>query len=334
MRPAAAAEAGEPPVEEPHFAERGGQWLAPEVGMTARRWEATDVGDRGDAMCGEECEKIGERSRRVSDGVDDHRSTLYQKGRMRWVTLLALLSLGCPPPARYAEVRPGLSCERATRVAYRTIEALGYAITDVVVATPERTGGITGVRTDPDGTKHTGRVTITCDAKGAVVRPIEDSLFPDYEFSRGFGYSFKTLVQQPEFEEPRANIGLQILVHAITSQEATLDIGGPPTLGGTVPVRVTIRNNTDRAIAFDPARLQLVNGDTSSALTGSALQAALAAGGAGDRVRQELLTARRVAAHTTATGYLVFPAGTYHEARVTLDDVETGEGEGLVAPVK
>ncbi len=69
-------------------------------------------------------------------------------------------------------------------------------------------------------------------------------------------------------------------------------------------------------------------------LAGAGLQAAIAAGAAGDRVRSELFTARRVAAHATATGYLVFPPGTYREARVTLDDVETGEGEGFVTPVE
>jgi len=244
------------------------------------------------------------------------------------------LAAGCPPPARYTEVRPDLGCDRATRVAYRTMLALGYTVTDVVVASPERTGGVTGTKTMPDGSTRTGRVVITCGGNGAVIRPVEDELFPDYEFSRGFGYSFKELVKHPDVEEPRAGIGLEVLVHAITPQEATLDLGGTPTTGGTVPVRVTIRNNTDRAVAFDPARLELVDGESTAPLTGARLESALAPGPAGDRVRAEALRARRVAAHTTASGYLVFPPGTYREARVTIDDVETGEGEGFVAPVQ
>jgi hypothetical protein len=99
---------------------------------------------------------------------------------------------------------------------------------------------------------------------------------------------------------------------------------------------VTIRNDTDRAVAFDPARLELVDagGASASALGGDALAAAIASGPAGERVRGELLRARRVAANTTASGYLVFPPGTYREARVTIDDVETGEGEGFVTPVQ
>src|SRR5262249_52297444 len=107
-----------------------------------------------------------------------------------------------------------------------------------------------------------------------------------------------------------------------------------PTVAGAVPVRVTIRNNTDRAVAFDPARLELADGKNAAPLAGPRLAAALASGPAGDRVRAELLGTRRVPAHTTAAGYLVFPAGPYGEARVTIEEVETGEGGGFVAPVQ
>jgi hypothetical protein len=255
---------------------------------------------------------------------------------MRWLplALLALLA-GCPPPARYTEVRPGLSCERATRVAYRTLMTLGYTVTDVTRASPERAGGVTGTRTQPDGSTRTGRVVITCDAQGAVLRPVEDSIVPDYDFSRAFGYSFKALVQRPDVEEPSAAVGLQVQVHALSAQEGTLDLGGVPTTAG-VAVRVTVRNNTDRAVSLDPGRLHLVSaaGDPTGPLRGASLEGALAPGPAGDRVRSELLTARKVAPHTTLAGYLVFPAGTYREARVTIEDVETGEGEGFVTPVE
>jgi hypothetical protein len=257
---------------------------------------------------------------------------------MRWaaVGIACACLLGCPAPAQYKEVRPDLSCDRATRVAYRTLMTLGYTVTDVVVASPERTGAVTGTKTDPDGTVRTGRVKITCDAKGARLQPIEDALVPTYEFSRAFGYSFKVLVQRPDVEEPSAASGLQLLFRAISPQEATLDLGGVPTLGGAVPVRVTIRNDTDRAVAFDPARLELVPaaGAASAPLGGRVLEAAVAPGPAGDRVRAERLGAQRVAAHATVSGYLVFPPGVYREARVTIEDVETGEGEGFVAPVQ
>jgi len=255
---------------------------------------------------------------------------------MWWVAVAALLAAGCPTPAIYREVHPGLSCERATRVTYRTLVALGYAVTEVVPATPERAGVVSGTKPGPEGSTLNGRVVITCDAEGAVVKPVEDALVPDYEFSRGFGYSFKELVKHPDVEEPRAGRGLEVLVHALSPQEATLDLGGVATLGGAVPVRVTVRNNTARAVSIDPARIDLAPAGASASgpLAGRELERALAPGAAGDRVRTRPLRAGRVAAHTTATGYLVYPPGAYREARVSIEDVETGESEGFVIPVE
>src|SRR3990172_3400044 len=178
---------------------------------------------------------------------------------MRWLALLAVAMLsGCPAPARYREVRPGLGCERATRVAYRTMLEIGYTVTEVVPARPDRAGVIAGTKTLPDGSVTSPRVVITCDGGGAVLQPIEDALFPSYEFSRVFGYSFKALVQRPETEEPRAAVGLQVQVRSVPAQEAVLDFGGPATVGEAVLVRVMVRNNTDRAIAIDPRRVELV----------------------------------------------------------------------------
>ena len=255
---------------------------------------------------------------------------------MRRLAVLALLAAGCPTPAIYKEVRPGLSCERATRVTYRTLVALGYKVTEVVPATPERAGVVSGTKPGPEGSTLTGRVVITCDAEGAVVKPVEDSLVPNYDFSRGFGYSFKELVKHPDVEEPWAGRGLEVLVHALSPQEATLDLGGVATVAGAVPVRVTVRNNTARAVSIDPARIDLVPAGASASgpLAGPALERALAPGAAGDRVRTRPLRAGRVAAHTTATGYLVYPPGAYREARVSIEDVETGESEGFVIPVE
>ncbi len=177
---------------------------------------------------------------------------------MRRLAVLALLAAGCPTPAIYQEIRPGLSCERATRVTYRTLVALGYTVTELVPATPERAGVVSGTKPGPEGSTLTGRVVITCDAEGAVLKPVEDSVLPNYDFSRGFGYSFKELVKHPDVEEPWVGRGLEVLVHTLSPQEATLDLGGVAIAGGAVLVRVTVRNNTARAVSIDPARIDLV----------------------------------------------------------------------------
>src|SRR5947207_13145074 len=113
---------------------------------------------------------------------------------MRRLAVLALLAAGCPTPAIYREVRPGLSCERATRVTYRTLVALGYKVTEVVPATPERAGVVSGTKPGPEGSALTRRVVITCDAEGAVMTPVEDSLAPNADSSCGFAYTSQELL--------------------------------------------------------------------------------------------------------------------------------------------
>jgi hypothetical protein len=255
----------------------------------------------------------------------------------RLPVLLFVAAVACAPPARYREVRPGLSCDRANKVTYRTMVQLGYAVTEVVPASATRAGVVRGTKRLPDGRTTGAHVVVACDAHGAVLQPVEDALMPNYEFSRAFGYSFKTLVQRPDVEQPKAKVGLQVLVVAIPPQQAVLDLGGAATVGGAVPVRVTVRNNTDRAVDVDPWRIELVGDDDgtgTTALDGPALASALAPGAGGARVRAEPLTAGTVPPGRTVSGFLVFPPGDYREARITIEDVETGEGEGFVAPVQ
>jgi hypothetical protein len=305
--------------------------------MAARGREAAHVGDGRDAVFAEPPEELREGQGRMAERMDDHRRSVAERRSMRrLVAGAAVLLLGCPAPARYAIQRPGLSCERAARVAYKTLIGLGYTVTGLVPPHPERTGQIAATRSRPDGGTEAVRVLVRCGPEGAELQPVEESLVPSYEFSRVFGYSFKSLVQAPDTEEPRAALGLETQVHVIPEHEALLDLGGSPTISGTVPVRVTVRNHTDRAVAVDPARIELVaaEGEAAAPLAGSALDSSLAAGAAGGRVRAELLTARRVPPRTTVTGYLVYPAGAYREARIGIEDVETGETEGFVAPVE
>lgn len=254
---------------------------------------------------------------------------------MRIVAVLVVVLLGGCAPSRYAVVRPELACDRAIRVTCRTLVEMGYAVTEIVEPHEGKAGVISGTKTGPDGVTHVGRVQVQCDATGVALQPIEEALIPNYDFSRLFGYSFKSLVQRPDVEEPAKKVGLQVLIHALRPHEAHLDLGGLPTIGDAVTVRVTVRNNTDRAVAIDPARLELAraDGSTAHALTGSARAAVLASGDAADRVRTETLTAARIPPHTTLSRFLVFSAGPYREARLSIEDVETGESDGFVTPV-
>ena len=262
---------------------------------------------------------------------------MYQT-TMRWLVLvLAVVSWGCPAPAKYAVDRPGLDCSRATRVAHKTMTALGYTITELYEPSVTRSGAIGGTKTMPDGTTKTGRVIITCSAQGAILRPVEGAVIPgDYEFSRAFGYSFNTLVQRPDVETPWKSSGLQVLVQTLDPFKARLDLGDVATVGDAVPVRVTVRNDTDRKVRLEASRLSLVDADGTSRepLAGGALAGALANNAAGQRVRSDLFGPKPIAARETRIGFLVFPPGKYKEARVSIEDVETEESDGFVTPVE
>src|SRR2546430_17453509 len=136
---------------------------------------------------------------------------------MRWAFFLLLVVPACPAPHQYAVVRPGLTCDRATRVGRRTLLEIGYKVTALVPATADHSGEITRTKTLADGTSTTGRVRIRCDANGAQLQPVEESLTPTSELSRAFGYSFKTLVELPEsdFETTPAARALEVHVHVV-----------------------------------------------------------------------------------------------------------------------
>lgn len=256
---------------------------------------------------------------------------------MPWLLVVALLLAGCPAPQRYAVERSDLDCERATRVVRRTLLTLGYTITRMSEPGGSTTGVVAGSRTLPDGSTHRGSVRIRCGAAGVEVQPVEDQLLPgDFEFSRSFRYSFISLVQRPDVEVPRVEEGLQLLVERIDPFAQRLDLGAEATRDGAVLVRVTLRNATDRRVALAAAALTLVAADGTpvAPVAEEGLGAVLAPGPPADRVRAELLRRVEVPSKQTVVRFVVYPAGTYGDARVSVEDVETGETEGFFVAVQ
>src|SRR5579884_3255423 len=216
---------------------------------------------------------------------------------MRWAIVLAVAVAGCVAASRYAVVRPGLDCDRATRTAYRALRELGYRVTELIPPEGERPGVIRGEQRTPEGTVRRGAVRIACSGAGVELQPIEDTPLSDFAFSRGFDYSFTNLLQLPDVSAPRAAGGLEVQVHALERAEARLDLGGVPTQGDAVAMRIVVRNGTDRAVTVDPADVDVVAADGASAArrAGARRAAAQAAGGAAhDRERLPRLPARHV----------------------------------------
>jgi len=247
------------------------------------------------------------------------------------ISLAALLLAGCPPPSRYSVQRPADECHRATRVAHRTMEELGYTVTDMIEASGSTPGFVVGTKTLPDGQRTTGSVRITCNATGVTLQPVEDKFVPDFQFSRAFGYSYKGLVQRPDVESPVVESGLQILVERVDRFQAGLDLGGNPVRGDALLVRVTVRNGTDREVALSAGGVELLtpSGDSTPPLDQAAASAALTGDAAGAEVRAKLLDRETVPGGQTAVFFLLYPKGTYRETLISVEDVETGETEGF-----
>jgi hypothetical protein len=110
----------------------------------------------------------------------------------------------------------------------------------------------------------------------------------------------------------------------------------PRLAGAGTLVRITVRNDTDRAVLVQRDRIVLVTGSGSvaSALSGGALATSLGSGTATAPVRAGLLEREQVPGRATIHRYLVFPEGAYTHAQVSVQDVETGESDGFVVPLQ
>jgi hypothetical protein len=251
-------------------------------------------------------------------------------------SLAALLLVGCPTPTRYTIQRPAVVCSRGTGVAHRTMVELGYTVTEMVEASGPSPGFVVGKKTLADGQTAVGSVRITCSASGVTIQPIEDKFVPNFEFSRAFGYSYKSLVQRPDVETPVVESGLQILVERVDRFQAGLDLGNNPVTGDAVLVRVTVRNGTDREVAINARDVELLGADGGSTLPldKAAASAALSSDAAGAEVRRKLLDRKIIPGGKSEVVYLLYPKGTYRETLIAVEDVKTGETEGFQTRVQ
>jgi hypothetical protein len=281
--------------------------------------------------------------RRYHDGAGaraavDRGARLWESARMRRV-LLALLLAGCVTSPRYVIQRQDLPCDRAVRLAYRTLETMGYTVTKMELPGESRAGFLTGTKTEADGAVSRGSVRIRCSGAGVEVQPIEGGAFSDFAFSRGFLYSFKGLVQRPDVETPIAQAGVQVLVERLDATKQQLDLGGTALAGDDTLVRITVRNATDRALLLraDDVQLARPDGTTAGPLAPTTAATRLAPGEGGERVRRELLTRLEVGPGATLVRFAVYPpapAPRWREAQVSVTDVETDESDGFFVPVQ
>src|SRR5262249_29125562 len=146
----------------------------------------------------------------------------------------------------------------------RTMMQLGYTVTEMIQPKDQTPGLVQGTRTLKNGSVTTGRVRVVCNASGADIQPIEDSLVPDYEFSRAFGYSFKELVQRPDVDTPVVEPGVQVLIEAREKGGQRPDLGRTAGGGGTPPVRLPAGTAPAGPVATAGSALTLAAADGSA----------------------------------------------------------------------
>jgi hypothetical protein len=270
--------------------------------------------------------------------------------------VLVLFAGACTAPVRQYDIMSStLTCEQANEYAYRTLEAMKFSITAFEPAAVGRTGVVRGSRDTTTG-GQAATVRVTCNGQSVVIDASEDGrLLGQSEFKRGYYMSFTGLQSQ---EEIRANAaaaeearpfaakrekGVQVLLEPVRGLQAKLDFDLDLAAGGILPVKLEIKNVTERAYRLDLQDVVLVRADGQRvpplATAEAAAQVVAALRGQGvaltdDDVRRRLaaheITDTTVPSTRSVSGYLYYPLASYVKGRVVLEDPAAEESEGFV----
>jgi hypothetical protein len=269
---------------------------------------------------------------------------------------LILAGAACVAPIRQFDIEnQPLTCQQANEYSLRALQAMGFAITALEPASPERPGLLRGTRSGTGDQRVSVRVI--CTGRTADVDASEDGkLLGQLEFKRGFYLAFAAIVAQAEITAQAARAaaaqpaekraaGLRVLLQPIPGLAAKLEFDVDLAAAGVLPVRVSIDNGTGRTYAFDPGAIALIQQDgtrvhalavdvaaqrVADAQRQADPQAPSDVGAIASLLRQRLLPGRPVGAHQSTSGYLYFPLGQYVKGRVSLEDLESEETEGFV----
>jgi hypothetical protein len=265
---------------------------------------------------------------------------------------------GCTPPIRQYDIRDRpLTCAQANTYTLRTLQSMGFTLTAFQPAAEGRPGVARAWRTERDN--QSVQVDITCrHGRADVFADEEGKWLNQIDFRRGFHDSFVGVVALAEANEQAAREaaargdtpaaqGLRVLLAPVPGPAAQLDFEMDFQPAGVLPVRVTIDNGSERRYRLAPEAVVLVDAagarvrplaldDVVRRLRDAPVPAGSSAPAGGDagaiaaRLRDKTLVATEVGARQQAVGFLFFPAATYVKGRVSLEDVESEEAEGVV----
>jgi hypothetical protein len=252
-----------------------------------------------------------------------------------------------PAPASGTRVSESmLTCSEATRAARQALMRLGYSITRVTPAKAGAPGTVVATRdtgwspASPEpGTVHTATVTITCSDSGAeFIAGTDEGFIERMSFPQRFTAAVQAAVgrktAQPKAtnEEPR---GLLVSVEPQRGTAAQHEFGADLPAAGITPVKIEIKNRSDRRYDFKSSDVELLTEEGSHVEPLSLADAVACLGSSPDaaaarqRMSQKELQDRDIPPGLSLDGYLYFKAAAYRRARVVLTDVESDEAEGF-----
>jgi len=267
----------------------------------------------------------------------------------------------CNPPVRQFDLKDQpLSCDEANRASYDALRGMGFRITSFEPAVAGRPGTLKGTSSEGGKNERSATVIIECTAKGANVTASEDGKWlGQLDFKHAYFLSFTAQLALVNAQRERAarlaagepdtqkRSDLQVVVEPLSGQAAKLDFDLDLAAGGVLPIRIAIRNPTDRTYRIEADQIRLTRSDRERVepISPDAAAARVASARVGesgapvttlsqqviaDRLRAQLLTAEEVRPGGDVKGFLFFPGGNYTRARVVLTEKESDESEGFV----
>lgn len=282
------------------------------------------------------------------------------------VLLLAVLLAACTPVSRSYEVHSAeLTCDEANRLVYAAVTDMNMKVTAFTQAQPGRSGFLRAV-----GKDRSGDVSIVCGSDGVQIDPRQTSM-GDRIFERGILLSVsgrsglvldrgnvtgrvRSIAAETEPGSDaddgggaNASGGVTIDVEPQHGFSTVLDFDADVAAAGVLPIKVTIRNGTNRAYQFSPVDLVVrVRGSrvTAEPLSAGDAAARLATRAGSDGAQTEIgnvasakkvildkaLRGGKLAPAAIVSGYVYYRVGDYDRAKLTMTDVATGEKEGFL----
>ena len=250
-----------------------------------------------------------------------------------------------------------LSCEEANRLAYRTVDAMGYAITGFEPAAPGTIGAIHGQRT-ASGETLAITVRIDCQPSGVTLIASRDGvLIEQMDTKRGFNNAFLNVrsmsagaqqldaqMQAGTAPASQQRRDLRVRIEPLRGPGSKLEFPFDLSAAGLLPVRVEVTNLTTQTYRVDADAVRLQRPDRSRVAPLSIADAAARIEAAridgaplsplGFAALSDLLTARlftggELAPGNRREGFLYFPLAEYGSARMVVTDLASGEPEGV-----